>query len=194
MLGMAVAQAEAPLRADIGVWSGLAHSNTPMAPALGLTGALRWKGSVSLRFRAGFLPGQKQSGLVPPIRTALESSVHGLADVSVLFEPILVDVVGWNARIHVGVGMGVVRTIDDLESAQRQDDPYALLASRQWHPTASWTTGLSGPITRHLAVSFDVSSVYYIEVFPFRPEVQRPLITSVSFLLRPSRLKRPLHD
>ncbi len=194
VLAVTAAQAQAPLRADVGVLGGLVHSDSPVAPALGMSMGLRWKELVSVRFRVGYVAVQKQANVAYPSGPPLDSVEHGLADVSLLFEPILVDVVGWNARIHLGVGAGVVRTIDDLDSVQRQDDPYALLASRQWHPTASWTVGLSGPITRHLAVSFDVLSLYYVEVFPLQTQVQRPLVTSLSLLFRPSRRKPPTHD
>ncbi len=194
LLGTTVAHAQAPLRADVGVWTGLVHSDAPVTPAFGLTGALRWKGAVSLLLRAGFTP-HLRSPNPPHSRPMLLHSSEGLlTDASVLLAPILVDIVGWNGRIHLGVGMGVVRTVDDLEVDSRQDDPYAVLVAKQWHPTASWTAGLSGPINRHLAVSFDVSALYYVEVLPIRTEMRRPVISSLSLLLRPSRKKRPLHD
>jgi hypothetical protein len=194
ILGPVVTQAQAPLRADVGVWTGMVHSSAPVTPALGLTTALRWKGAVSLRLRAGFTP-QLRSPVPADFPPMLRYSSEGLlTDASLLFAPILVDIVGWNGRIHLGVGMGMVRTVDDLEVDFREDDPYALVVAKQWHPTASWTAGLSGPISKHLAVSFDVSALYYVEVLPIRTEVRRPVISSLSVLLRPSRDKRPLHD
>ncbi len=193
MLG-ATARAEAPLRADVGVWTGLVHSNAPVTPALGLTTALRWKGAVSLRLRGGFMPHLRTNTIADARPRQLHSTEQSMADISLLFEPILMDVVGWNGRIHLGVGMGVVHTRDDLETTQRQDDPSAIVVQSQWHPTASWTVGLSGPLSRHVAVSFDVASLNYVETVQVWPEVRRPLITSVSLLIRPSRERRPLHD
>lgn len=194
LFSAAAAHAEAPLRADVGVWTGLIHSGTPTTPAFGLSTALRWKGAVSLRLRAGFLPHLRTNTIKDSLWRPLHSAEQQLADVSLIFEPILLDVVGWNGRIHLGVGMGVVHTRDDLELLQREDDPQATIVQDQWHPTASWTVGFSGPLSRHVAVSFDVSSMNYVETVHLWTEVRRPLLTSVSLVVRPSRARRPLHD
>lgn len=186
-----LARAEAPLSADVGVWTGLMHSNAPVTPAVGLTTALRWKGAVSVRLRGGFMPHLRDDTVKDALPVYRYSPEQQLVEASLFFAPILLDVAGWQPRIHLGVGMGVVHTRDDLEVLQRDDDPSATVVQDQWHPTASWHVGLSGPLGRHLAVSFDVSSLNYVETVQLWTEVRRPLMTSVSVVVRPRRRRGP---
>ena len=106
----------------------------------------------------------------------------------------LVDVVGWDARIQLGIGAGVVYTVDDIGAWLAVDDPAFVAVARQWHPTASWTVGLQGPLTRTVSVSLSATHRLYVEKVGVHADLHAPLGVMTTLLWRPERKMRPLHD
>ncbi len=68
-----------------------------------------------------------------------------------------------NFDIFGAFGMGVVRTADDLEALQQQDDPYALATQFQLHPTTNFGGGLRIIFGESIALRIEGRSLVYIE-------------------------------
>ncbi|MEZ4320983.1 MAG: hypothetical protein R3F61_26125 [Myxococcota bacterium] len=85
--------------------------------------------------------------LYPPSNTLGTQDVvrrQALVSLMPVFSPLrgrLTRPVDSEIGLDVGLGFGVVHTLDDLEALQAEDDAVAVATEVQWHPALVWTAG-----------------------------------------------------
>lgn len=106
-----------------------------------------------------------------PITTQLIAENHVSPDISKLIAQgelgmsfNLVSSPGRRFRVPLSLGLGLVRTRDDLHALQAEDEPEAQATELQNHPATCWHLGAMGRPLDWLELGVELSSIRYIEV------------------------------
>ena len=181
--------------AGVGVSAGVSHiTNDPFQRVVGLEGsAIASPGAlfdVELRVALHPLTGTLArtplaNHLVEELQIAPDLSLPRLrAELSGAFMPLHMEQGRWSARGGLFAGAGVIRTVDDLEFFQAEDDPEYVATEIELHPT--WLFGLTVEALRGpVGVRVRSQQVRYTETIGSEvQEEKHPTLVAVDLIVR----------